>query len=553
MAVTPANELLDDLQWRGLLALSTDLDALREALDGGPVTYYVGFDPTSPSLHHGHLVQVLTARRLQQAGHRPLALVGGSTGLIGDPRPTAERTLNTKETVASWVDSIRSQIEPFLSFEGENAAVMVNNLDWTAPMSAIDFLRDVGKHFRVNKMITKDAVAARLNSDQGISYTEFSYQLLQGLDFLELLRRYGCTLQFGGSDQWGNLTAGLDLIHRVEGRSAHAFATPLLTRADGTKFSASEGAALWLDPELTSPYAFFQFWLNTDDRDVVTYLKVLSFRSRDEIEVLEKAVAERPQAREAQRALAEELTALVHGETERDAVVAASQALFGRGELSALDGGTLAASLAELPQAEVDVAADGWPPVVDLFAATGLAPSKSAARRAVVEGGAYLNNVRVVAEDARPGPEDLLAGSGLIVTTPTDREIVLTRSFAAPRGLVFEAWTTPEHVRHWWGCRDFPMTVCEIDLRVGGAWRYVVSASDGDEHGFHGVYREIVAPARLVHTYIYEPMPQHGALNTVLFEERNGRTTVIETVLHQTSKRATAICNPAWKAERPRA
>ena len=415
MAVTPANELLDDLQWRGLIALSTDLDALREALDGGPVTYYVGFDPTSPSLHHGHLVQVLTARRLQQAGHRPLALVGGSTGLIGDPRPTAERTLNTKETVASWVDSIRSQIEPFLSFEGENAAVMVNNLDWTAPMSAIDFLRDVGKHFRVNKMITKDAVAARLNSDQGISYTEFSYQLLQGLDFLELLRRYGCTLQFGGSDQWGNLTAGLDLIHRVEGRSAHAFATPLLTRADGTKFSASEGAALWLDPDLTSPYAFFQFWLNTDDRDVVTYLKVLSFRSRDEIEVLEKAVAERPQAREAQRALAEELTALVHGETERDAVVAASQALFGRGELSALDGGTLAASLAELPQAEVDVAADGWPPVVDLFAATGLAPSKSAARRAVVEGGAYLNNVRVAAEDARPGPEDLLAGEWLVL------------------------------------------------------------------------------------------------------------------------------------------
>jgi tyrosyl-tRNA synthetase len=282
-------------------------------------------------------------------------------------------------------------------------------------MSAIDFLRDIGKHFRVNKMITKDAVSARLHSEQGISYTEFSYQLLQGLDFLELFRRHGCTLQFGGSDQWGNLTAGLDLIHRVEGRSVHAFATPLLTRADGAKFSASEGAALWLDPGLTSPYAFYQFWLNSDDRDVVTYLKVLSFRRRDEIEALEKAVADRPQAREAQRALAEELTALVHGGAERDAVVAASQALFGRGELSALDGDTLAASLAELPQAEVDVAAGGWPLVADLFAAAGLAPSKSAARRAVAEGGAYLNNVRVTDEEARPGPGDLLAGQWLVL------------------------------------------------------------------------------------------------------------------------------------------
>jgi tyrosyl-tRNA synthetase len=413
--VTGADELLDDLQWRGLIALSTDLGALREALDAGPVTYYVGFDPTSPSLHHGHLVQVITARRLQLAGHRPLALVGGSTGLIGDPRPTSERTLNTKETVASWVESIRAQIEPYLSFEGDNAAVLVNNLDWTAPMSAIDFLRDVGKHFRVNKMITKEAVSARLHSEQGISYTEFSYQLLQGLDFLELHRRHGCTLQFGGSDQWGNLTAGLDLIHRVESAPVHAFATPLLTRADGTKFSASEGAALWLDPGLTSPYAFYQFWLNSDDRDVVTYLKVLSFRSRDEIEALEKAVAERPAAREAQRALADELTALVHGPAERDAVVAASKALFGRGELTALDPATLASSLAELPVAEVDVASTGWPLVVDLLAATGLAPSKSAARRAVAEGGTYLNNARVPTEDAAVSAADLLAGEWLVL------------------------------------------------------------------------------------------------------------------------------------------
>ena len=414
--MTPAAELLDDLQWRGLLALSTDLGALREALDAGPVTYYVGFDPTSPSLHHGHLVQVLTARRLQQAGHRPLALVGGSTGLIGDPRPTAERTLNTKETVASWVDSIRAQIEPFLSFEGDNAAVMVNNLDWTAPMSAIDFLREVGKHFRVNKMITKDAVAARLNSEQGISYTEFSYQLLQGLDFLELHRRHGCVLQFGGSDQWGNLTAGLDLIHRVENTPVHAFATPLLTRADGTKFSASEGAALWLDPGLTSPYAFYQFWLNTDDRDVVTYLKVLSFRTREEIEGLEKAAADRPAAREAQRALADELTALVHGEAQRDAVVAASQALFGRGELGSLDAGTLGAALAELPRAGMTRDGAGQLPlVVDLLAESGLSPSKSAARRAVAEGGAYVNNERVSDPEARATDGDLLHGRWLVL------------------------------------------------------------------------------------------------------------------------------------------
>jgi tyrosyl-tRNA synthetase len=409
-----AQDILDDLQWRGLIALSTDPGALREALDAGPVTYYVGFDPTSPSLHHGHLVQVLTARRLQQAGHRPLALVGGSTGLIGDPRPTSERTLHTKETVAAWVESIKAQIAPFLSFEGDNAAVMVNNLDWTAPMSAIDFLRDVGKHFRVNKMITKDAVAARLHSEQGISYTEFSYQLLQGLDFLELFRRYGCTLQFGGSDQWGNLTAGLDLIHRAEGVSVHSFATPLLTRADGSKFSASEGAALWLDPALTSPYAFFQFWLNTDDRDVVTYLKVLSFRSHEEIEELEKAVAERPQARAAQRALAEELTTLVHGAQQCAAVVAASQALFGHGVLEELDAVTLAASLAEVPSARVP-AGETLPGVAELFALTGLSPSRSAARRTVAEGGAYVNNHRVDDPEHAPPADALLHGRWVVL------------------------------------------------------------------------------------------------------------------------------------------
>jgi tyrosyl-tRNA synthetase len=314
------------------------------------------------------------------------------------------------------VDRVRAQIEPFLSFQGDNAAVMVNNLDWTAPLSAIDLLRDIGKHFRVNKMIGKEAVSARLHSELGISYTEFSYQILQGMDFLELWRRYGCVLQTGGSDQWGNLTAGLDLIHRVEGRTAHAFATPLVTKADGTKFGKTESGTVWLDPDMTTPYAFFQFWLNTDDRDVVGYLKVFSFRSREEIEELEKAAAERPAAREAQRALAEELTALVHGPAERDAVAAASRALFGRGALQDLDERTLAASLAELPRALVSRGADGTlPPVVDLMAQTGLAPSKSAARRAVAEGGAYVNNVRVTDEDARPADADLLAGGWLVL------------------------------------------------------------------------------------------------------------------------------------------
>jgi len=408
-------DFFDDLLWRGLIAHSTDLGALREALDAGPVTFYVGFDPTAPSLHHGHLVQVVTARRLQRAGHRPLALVGGSTGLIGDPRPTSERVLNSPEVVAGWVEGIRAQIEPYLSFEGDNAAVMVNNLDWTAPMSAIDFLRDIGKHFRVNKMITKDAVAARLHSEQGISYTEFSYQLLQGLDFLELYRRYGCTLQFGGSDQWGNLTAGLDLIHRTEGAPVHAFATPLLTKSDGTKFGKTEGGALWLDPGLTSPYAFYQFWVNTDDSDVVTCLKVLSFRSRDEIEALERAVAERPAAREAQRALADELTELVHGAEERDRVVAASQALFGRGSLADLDEGTLAASLAELPRVTVVLDTGADPSVAELLADAGLAPSRSAARRSILEGGAYVNNERVTDEHATVGEKDLLAGRWLVL------------------------------------------------------------------------------------------------------------------------------------------
>ncbi|MFE4639538.1 tyrosine--tRNA ligase [Streptomyces sp. NPDC056730] len=405
-------DIVDELKWRGLFAQSTDEDALRKALADGPVTFYCGFDPTAPSLHVGHLVQVLTVRRLQRAGHRPLALVGGATGQIGDPRPTAERTLNDPETVAGWVRRLRSQIEPFLDFEGPNAATMVNNLDWTASLSAIEFLRDIGKHFRVNKMLTKDSIARRLESDEGISYTEFSYQLLQSMDFLELYRRYGCVLQQGGSDQWGNLTAGLDLIHRLEpGATVHALATPLMTKADGTKFGKTEGGEVWLDPEMTTPYAFYQFWLNVDDRDISAYSRILSFRSQAELEELERATAERPQARAAQRALAEELTTLVHGAGQCAAVVAASRALFGQGELDELDEATLSAALSELPRAEVAEPAS----VTDLFAETGLAPSKSAARRTVKEGGAYVNNVKVSDADAVPDRTELLHGRWLVL------------------------------------------------------------------------------------------------------------------------------------------
>lgn len=404
--------IFDELSWRGLIAQSTDQDALRKALADGPVTLYCGFDPTAPSLHVGHLVQVLTLRRFQQAGHRPLALVGGATGHIGDPRPTAERTLNDPETIAQWVTRLRAQIEPYLSFEGDNPATMVNNLDWTAGLSAIEFLRDVGKHFRVNKMLTKDSVAQRLESEQGISYTEFSYQLLQAMDFLELYRRYGCTLQQGGSDQWGNLTAGLDLIHRVEPEAeVHALATPLMTKADGTKFGKSETGTLWLDPEMTTPYAFYQYWLNTDDRDVSRYMRILSFKTREELEELEKVTEERPQARTAQRALAEELTTLVHGAGQCAAVIAASKALFGQGELAELDEATLAAAISELPHAKVSKLGQ----VTDLFAEVGLVASKSAARRTVKEGGAYVNNVKVTAEDAVAAADELLHGRWLVL------------------------------------------------------------------------------------------------------------------------------------------
>ncbi|MFI6081930.1 tyrosine--tRNA ligase [Streptomyces sp. NPDC051217] len=405
-------DIVDELRWRGLIALSTDEDALRKAFADGPVTFYCGFDPTAPSLHLGNLVQILTMRRIQLAGNRPLGLVGGATGLIGDPKPNSERTLNEPEVVGEWVGRLRAQIERYLDFEGPHAATMVNNLDWTSGLSAISFLRDVGKYFRVNKMIAKEAVARRLNSDAGISYTEFSYQILQGMDFLELYRRYGCTLQTGGSDQWGNLTAGTDLIHRVEpAASVHALATPLITKADGTKFGKTETGTVWLDPERTTPYAFYQFWLNADDRDVSKFLRIFSFKTREEIEELEKLTEERPQARAAQRALAEELTTLVHGAEQCAGVVAASKALFGQGELTGLDAATLAAALSEVPHARVAELA----PMVDLLTEVGLAPSKSAARRTVKEGGAYVNNAKVTDAEAVPDAGELLHGRWLVL------------------------------------------------------------------------------------------------------------------------------------------
>ncbi|WP_370217512.1 tyrosine--tRNA ligase [Kitasatospora sp. GAS1066B] len=404
-------DIVDELRWRGLIALSTDEDALRKAFADGPVTFYCGFDPTAPSLHLGNLVQLLTMRRIQNAGNFPLGLVGGATGLIGDPKPTAERVLNAPETVAGWVDRVRSQVERFLDFEGEFAARIVNNLDWTSELSAISLLRDIGKYFRVNSMIAKEAVARRLNSDAGISYTEFSYQILQGNDFLELNRRYGCTLQTGGSDQWGNLTAGTELIRKADGNSVHAVATPLIVKADGTKFGKTETGTIWLDPTLTTPYAFYQFWLNADDRDVSNFLRIFSFRSKEEIEELERETVDRPQARLAQRALAEELTTLVHGAEQYERVVAASKALFGQGDLADLEPETLASALSEVPKAAVTELL----PIADLLVAVGLAPSRSAARRTLKEGGAYLNNTKLADEDAVPTTADVLHGRWLVL------------------------------------------------------------------------------------------------------------------------------------------
>ena len=409
-------DILDELAWRGLLALSTDEEELRKAFRLGTVTFYCGFDPTAAGLHIGNLVQLLTMRRIQDAGHRPIGLVGGATGLIGDPSgKSAERALNERDTVAAWVERIRSEEERFLDFTpGPTGAQIVSNLDWTAQLSALDFLRDIGKHFPVNRMLARESVKARLEAG-GLSYTEFSYQVLQAYDYLELYRRHGCTLQLGGSDQWGNLVAGVDLIGRVEGASVHALATPLITKPDGTKYGKTEGGAIWISADLMSPYAFYQFWINRSDAEVPNLLRVFTFRSREETEDLERQTRESPAARVGQRVLAKDVTTLVHGADECARVIAASRAMFGQGDLAALPVATLAAALAEVGLTTVRCPPDSLPTVVDLLAETGLESSKSAARRAIAAGGAYLNNGKVASEDARPEPSDLLDGRYLVL------------------------------------------------------------------------------------------------------------------------------------------
>jgi len=406
--------ILDELTWRGLIAQSTDLDALRRELDAGPVTLYTGFDPTGPSLHAGHLVPLLALKRFQRAGHRPIVLAGGATGMIGDPRDVGERTMNSADTVADWADRIRGQLERFVDVDDSpTGAVVANNLDWTGQLSAIDFLRGIGKHFSVNVMLARDTVKRRLEAD-GMSYTEFSYMLLQANDFVELRRRHGCVLQVGGSDQWGNIIAGVELNRRTDGASVHALTVPLVTSSDGKKFGKSTGGgSLWLDPEMTSPYAWYQYFVNAADADVIKYLRWFTFLDRDELAALETATAERPHAREAQKRLAAEMTTLVHGEANTRAVELASRALFGRGELADLDEATLAAAVTEA--SVVDIHPGEPSSIVDLLVATGLCESRGAARRTVKEGGASVNNARIGDEEWTPADADLLHGRWLVV------------------------------------------------------------------------------------------------------------------------------------------
>lgn len=411
------NDILGELEWRGLIAQSTDRDALAAELAKGPLTLYSGFDPTAPSLHAGHLVPLLTLRRFQAAGHRPIVLAGGATGMIGDPRETGERTLNTADTVADWASRIRGQLERFVEFdESPTGAIVENNLTWTAELSAIEFLRDVGKYFSVNVMLDRETVRRRLEGD-GMSYTEFSYMLLQSNDYVELHQRHGCALQIGGSDQWGNIVAGARLVRQKHGATVHAMTTPLVTDSEGKKFGKSTGGGnLWLDPEMTSPYAWYQYFVNTADADVVPYLRWFTFLRAEEIGDLERATTERPHERAAQRRLAQELTTLVHGQAATDAVEHASQALFGRGELGELDESTLAAALREAGNNEVAELKPGGPDAItDLLVATGLSASKGAARRTVAEGGVSVNNVRIESDDWVPQESDFLHGRWLVV------------------------------------------------------------------------------------------------------------------------------------------
>ena len=406
------NNIIDELQWRGLINQSTDLEQLREACEQ-PITLYCGFDPTGPSLHAGHLVPLLMLRRFQQAGHNPIVLAGGATGMIGDPRDVGERAMLADDQVAEWADRIIDQLSRFVDFDGEHAARLVNNNDWTKNLSVTQFLRDVGKHFSLNTMLARDTVKRRLDND-GISYTEFSYMLLQANDYVQLHNTYGCSLQIGGGDQWGNIVSGVDLNRRINGATVHALTVPLVTDADGNKFGKSTGGGkLWLDPEMTSPYAWYQYFINTADADVIRYLRWFTFLTQEELAELQQAVDERPHTREAQRRLAQEMTNLVHGKDATRAVELAAQALFGRAELTELDEGTLAGALSETTIAEIG--ADDPRTIVDLLVATGLVESKKAARRAVNEGGAYVNNQRITSDEWQPTNENLLHGRWLVL------------------------------------------------------------------------------------------------------------------------------------------
>jgi tyrosyl-tRNA synthetase len=409
-----SEHILDELSWRGLIAQSTDLDALRRDLDAGPVTLYCGFDPTGPSLHAGHMIPLLGLRRFQRAGHRPIVLAGGATGMVGDPRDVGERVMQSVDTVAEWTERIRGQLERFVDFDDSpTGAVVDNNVNWTANLPVTTFLRDVGKHFSVNVMLSRETIKRRLETD-GISYTEFSYMLLQANDYVQLHRKHGCRLEIGGADQWGNIIAGVDLVRKVDGKQVHALTLPLVTDSEGRKFGKSTGGGnVWLDPTMTSPYAWYQYFVNVGDEDALRYLRMFTFLTREEIDELVSSTEERPQLRAAQRRLAGEFTTLVHGERETLQVIAASQALFGRGELRELDAATLDAAMAEAPTGTARLAEQ--PTIVDLLVSAGLAPSKGAARRTVLEGGAYVNNTKVATEDWRPTREDLLHDKWLVL------------------------------------------------------------------------------------------------------------------------------------------
>ncbi|WP_411333589.1 tyrosine--tRNA ligase [Metabacillus indicus] len=398
------SELLKDLQFRGLIQQMTDEEGLKKVLEEESVKLYTGFDPTADSLHIGHLLPILTLRRFQQAGHRPIALVGGATGMIGDPSgKKAERTLNTSDIVKEWSDKIKNQLSRFLDFDlsGKNPAVLANNFDWIGSMDLITFLRDVGKNFGINYMLAKDTVASRIES--GISYTEFSYMILQSYDFLNLYREEGCRLQVGGSDQWGNITAGLELIRKSE-ENAKAFGltVPLVTKSDGTKFGKTEGGAIWLDKEKTTPYEFYQFWINTDDRDVMKYIKFFTFMSHAEIEALEQELVSSPEKRAAQKALAEEMTKLVHGEKSLDQAIKISQALFS-GNIKELTGDEIEQGFKDVPAFTVEEDEIG---LIDLLVNAKISPSKRQAREDVSNGAVYINGERVQETDKVLGAED---------------------------------------------------------------------------------------------------------------------------------------------------